>query len=420
MTDSELLVDYPGEQTESSFQALVERHLPLVYSSALRQLKHAALSEHVSHVTFLLLARQARRLPGGTILPNWLFRTARHVVSKVVRVKESPASRAQEMRDLQEAQGDIWDQAALFIDDALDQLGDNDRGAVLLHYFQNKRLREIAPILGMNEEAAEKCVNRATQKLQKFLAKRCVPIPLSAMPGLIMTHNALAAPSYLAADIAATAANKKVISTAVYSLLKTSTGGTLWLRSRSAMMTAAVIVLLLLSTLHFWPKSAPAVPANTRAVAPSPPPSAAIASEPAALPLSPPPIAQPVAAVAPIPVPIARDPPSIPIVQQLQQPRPPMPTNRSAVTMNAPVTAIVPPTPPSNAPANANPQYQLAGPGFYARPPGTAAVGPQQPANTSAPVIPNVPPAPSKFISNNYTTRWSQPPRQAPRSPKKK
>ena len=57
MTDSELLVDYPGEQTESSFQALVERHLPLVYSSALRQLKHAALSEHVSHVTFLLLAR---------------------------------------------------------------------------------------------------------------------------------------------------------------------------------------------------------------------------------------------------------------------------------------------------------------------------------------------------------------------------
>src|SRR5215831_7281878 len=84
MTDSELLVDYPGEQTESSFQALVERHLPLVYSSALRQLKHAALSEHVSHVTFLLLARQARRLPGGTILPNWLFRTARHVVSKVV------------------------------------------------------------------------------------------------------------------------------------------------------------------------------------------------------------------------------------------------------------------------------------------------------------------------------------------------
>ncbi len=377
MTDAELLQEYVEEKTESAFHALVERHLSLVYSSAFRQLRHPALSENVAHVTFLILAQKAPRLSSATVLPTWLFCKTRHVVSRVVRVQEPPEEREQEALRLQESHGDIWDQAALFIDDALDRLGDLERGAVLLHYFQNKRLRDVGPMLGMNEDAAEKCANRAIKKLQKFLAKRNVPIPLAAFPGLLMTRAALVAPSYLAADVAATALNKKVISTAVYSLLKSSHSGTVWENTRRPATAAAIAILILLALIQFWPRRGPAALAVTRPPAPVPTPQPALAAPTEIAGPAPEPILEPLATPSVLPV-VETAPPRPPIVAVVQQSRPFVMTNPPAPATNQTAATVASSVARSNAPTVAAGQNPAVGPGFNLGASGPSTFAPQQ------------------------------------------
>jgi DNA-directed RNA polymerase specialized sigma24 family protein len=420
MTDAELLQEYVEGKTESALQALVERHLPLVYSSAFRQVRHAVLSENVAHVTFLLLVREAERLSDATVLPNWLFHTVRRAVSKVVRVQARPGEREQEALRLQDAQGDIWDQVSLFIDDALNQLGDVERAAVLLRHFQNRRAHATAATLRMAEEDSERCVNLAVQMMQKFLAKRGVQIPLAAVPGLLMTHGALAAPSYLAADIIGTAVNTKVISTAVYALLKDSMTESLWRTNKRAMTAAAVAAVLVMAIPRFWPKQAPAAFAARPAVSSSLPPSPSVAVAPATPPARPPeaPFLSPATApVTPVPETLPPRPPRDAAV--IQPVRPVVATSPVMVATNPVAAAIAPPIARINTPGTINDQNRVLGLSLNVRSSPNQAFGPQQSVNTSSAVVINVPAAQSKFISNNYSARWSQP-KQSPKPSQKR
>jgi hypothetical protein len=85
-TDLELLARYlrhhsshrnPMEAgAEEAFAEIVRRHLDLVFSAALRQVRSTQLAEEVAQTTFLSLARDANRLAPDTILAAWLYQVA--------------------------------------------------------------------------------------------------------------------------------------------------------------------------------------------------------------------------------------------------------------------------------------------------------------------------------------------------------
>ncbi len=66
------------------------------------------------------------------------------------------------------------------LDEALNRLGEKDRNAIILRFFEEKSLREIGFCLGSNEEAAKKRVSRALEKLKGLLGKRAVVLPLAS------------------------------------------------------------------------------------------------------------------------------------------------------------------------------------------------------------------------------------------------
>src|SRR5882757_4280463 len=80
MTDDALLITaFAESKSPDVFAHLVGRHVHLVYSSCLRQLRNPVLADQATSAVFVLLARQAVRLKGSVSLVPWLFDTARRV-----------------------------------------------------------------------------------------------------------------------------------------------------------------------------------------------------------------------------------------------------------------------------------------------------------------------------------------------------
>jgi RNA polymerase sigma factor (sigma-70 family) len=155
-TDMELLACYTRQHAEDAFAEIVRRHLGLVYSAALRQVRSPQLAEEVTQSVFIDLARSAARLKPDTILTAWLYQVTRRTAIDVVRREASRQLREQiatEMNAMNATAAD-WTHIEPLLDEAMHALDDTDRTAVLLRYFENKSIREVGAILGTSENAA--------------------------------------------------------------------------------------------------------------------------------------------------------------------------------------------------------------------------------------------------------------------------
>jgi DNA-directed RNA polymerase specialized sigma24 family protein len=72
-TDIELLQEYAKTRADDLFTALVERHIDLVFSAAVRQVRSQELAQEVTQAVFIELNRQASKLRSDTVLPAWLY-----------------------------------------------------------------------------------------------------------------------------------------------------------------------------------------------------------------------------------------------------------------------------------------------------------------------------------------------------------
>src|SRR5436190_24127827 len=100
ISDLELLQNYAGNKSEEAFTTLVRRHLNLVYSAALRQVRSPQLSEEVVQSTFIKLADRASQLAPDTILTAWLYQVTRRIAIDVVRRETRRQSREQVSTEL--------------------------------------------------------------------------------------------------------------------------------------------------------------------------------------------------------------------------------------------------------------------------------------------------------------------------------
>jgi len=80
--DMDLLRDYAARQSEQAFATLVARHVNLVHSAALRQVRDPELAGEITQTVFIILARKAAALSAKTILSGWLYRTAQFVAKR--------------------------------------------------------------------------------------------------------------------------------------------------------------------------------------------------------------------------------------------------------------------------------------------------------------------------------------------------
>jgi DNA-directed RNA polymerase specialized sigma24 family protein len=94
--DLTLLREYARRNSEEAFATLVSRHVNLVYSVALRQVRDPHLAEEITQAVFIILARKADSLGDKTILAGWLCRTARYASANALTIQRRRQRREQE------------------------------------------------------------------------------------------------------------------------------------------------------------------------------------------------------------------------------------------------------------------------------------------------------------------------------------
>lgn len=207
MTESQrLLADYAENGSEAAFRELVARYINLVYSTALRLVEgDAHLAEDVTQTVFVRLSGKAGQLSGEIMLGGWLHRDTCFVASKIMRRERRRQARERQAA-LMHAQPDHsaanLEKVAPLLDDAINRLGNEDRTAILLRYFEQHDFRSVGAALGSNEDAARMRVNRALEKLHALLKQRGVVLPVATLGTVLASDVILATPAGLATNVA--------------------------------------------------------------------------------------------------------------------------------------------------------------------------------------------------------------------------
>jgi RNA polymerase sigma factor (sigma-70 family) len=252
--DSELLRQFARTNSQDAFAELVERHVNLVYSAALRQVNgDGHFAKDAAQTVFADLARKASSLSRRENLTGWLYTSAHFAAAKIARGENRRRDREEKfMREPENSRMDVppvqsanemdWEKIRPALDAAMHELKETDREAVLLRYFENRPFAEVGAKLGLNENAARMRVERALEKLRAIFEKRGIATA-TALASVISANAVQIAPANLAATL--TAASIAGAGTGTFTLLKIMTATKLKLVFSTLVVAGAITMFMI-------------------------------------------------------------------------------------------------------------------------------------------------------------------------------
>src|SRR5712692_2012881 len=251
-TDHQLLESYASSGSERAFRELVERHINLVHSAALRESKgNVSLAEDITQAVFTELARRATELVRHPAIAGWLYTCVRQMTANVRRAEDRRQRREQEAFTMNELLGPdpadkLWQQLRPELDDVMHELSQEDRTAVVLRFFEGRSLKEVGVALGLTENAARMRVERSLEKLRGLLSQRGVKSTTSTLAAVLPAGAAMTVPSTLASTVATSAlATAASGSSAPFSLAKL-------LSTAKTKTAAAGALVILVAAVAVW------------------------------------------------------------------------------------------------------------------------------------------------------------------------
>lgn len=250
-SEGDLLRRYARHGDEAAFAEIVRRHVDMVYSVARRLAGgDTQQAQDVAQRVFTDLARKAHLLCHRPTLGGWLHTSTRYAARDAAVSQHRRRAREQEAAIMQQilSTPEIpWEQLRPVLDDAVSQLSDRDREAVVLRFFQQKSHREIGDALGLTENAARMRVERALEKLREYFSRQGINAPAVLLASAVSTHAVEAAPAGFAAHVTAASlaggATKGIMSTLRKYILTMN-------KTSQIALAAAVVVLAILPFLH--------------------------------------------------------------------------------------------------------------------------------------------------------------------------
>jgi len=179
--DAELMLRV-REGDETSFALLLEKHRKPVIHFLYRMVQNQAVAEELAQEVFLRVYRSRESYEPTAKFTTWLFRITTHLALNHVRdrrkdkLHDSIDEKVEEgaPRQLADREANVEQQmlrqARLGqIKAAVDELPEKQRGAVLMHKYQEMDYSQIAAVLGISESAVKSLLFRAYESLRSRL-----------------------------------------------------------------------------------------------------------------------------------------------------------------------------------------------------------------------------------------------------------
>lgn len=233
-SDVQLLRDYATRGVEGAFTELVHRHTNLVYSAALRQVGSPEAAAEIAQNVFLGLARGAKalvlRLAEEASLAGWLCRSTRNLSLNFRRDEFRRQSRERKVMEqlvMPHDDGPDWQRLGRVLDDAMSELNEEDYDVLVLRFYKSLDYRAVGAAMELSDDAAQKRVSRALDKLRELLSRRSIRTSTAALSIAIAANAVQAAPAGLATSIscaalAGTAASTSTIIAATQTIAMTT------------------------------------------------------------------------------------------------------------------------------------------------------------------------------------------------------
>lgn len=192
-TDSQLLQSFAENRSQEAFAQLVARYANLVYSAARRQSCDCEMAQDVTQAVFIILANKAAGLSEKTILAGWLVCTARYAAQNAMKTRarrirheqRAAAMRSEQLNPPHEEADDLLPH----LDNALSHLPHKDRDVVVLRFLQQMSVAEVSAAIGISEDAAQKRISRALEKLRHIFSTSSIAFSSSAL-AFVPVHTA--------------------------------------------------------------------------------------------------------------------------------------------------------------------------------------------------------------------------------------
>ena len=254
MTDLEL-VRASRTENEQAFEEIVRRYSSLVYASAVRRVDmDHGLAQDVTQSVFIILHRKLQGLNDEIPLAGWLLKTTSYVSRRAMTAQfRRQRMEAEVLKEAESTAGVEGPPGVPFLDDALMALKPQEQRCVCERFFAEASFKEIAEREEISEDAAQKRVTRALEKMRSFLVRRGVVLGGTAAVSSCLVESAKAGPadlcSNVVASVTAAAAGK---GTSIAALLASLTLSSLWKRQFLVLALKVGIGLAVVSPVSWW------------------------------------------------------------------------------------------------------------------------------------------------------------------------
>jgi RNA polymerase sigma factor (sigma-70 family) len=229
-SDRALIRRFARQRDGEAFSILMGRYVDMVCTTCRRILGDETQTADAVQETFFQLAKDADRITGS--LGSWLHQVATRRAVDVIRQNASRRRREQSYASDALCHANTWSEVEPAVDEALEELPENLREVLLLHFLQGRTTTQIAAAQGVSQPTISRRMNEGLELLRQTLRKRGI------QAGMVPLQTVLLHSNYIAPEALRYGLGKIALAKATWT-------GTAWAASASAPAAAGGVKVAL-------------------------------------------------------------------------------------------------------------------------------------------------------------------------------